>query len=80
MGTLRRLITAPSLKTWDTRLWFGIDLTSAAGKARGYCETLMREGLLCKDTHEQTIRLAPPLCITKDEIDWAADRLRKVLG
>ena len=39
----------------------------------------MREGMLCKDTHKQTMRLAPPLCITKDEIDWALERLRKVL-
>jgi ornithine--oxo-acid transaminase len=39
----------------------------------------MQEGLLCKDTHEQTMRLAPPLCITQPEIDWALERLSKVL-
>lgn len=61
-------------------LWVGIELRTSAGKARPYCEELMREGLLCKDTHEQVIRLAPPLCITKDEIDWAFARLKKVLG
>jgi len=61
-------------------LWIGIDLKPAAGKARAYCEKLMHEGMLCKDTHEQTIRLAPPLCITRDEVDWAMERLRKVLG
>jgi len=60
-------------------LWIGIDLKPAAGKARVYCEKLMTEGMLCKDTHEHTIRLAPPLCITKDEVDWAAERLQKVL-
>ncbi len=61
-------------------LWIGMEFHPAAGKARGYCEKLMHEGMLCKDTHDQTMRLAPPLCITKDEIDWAVERLRKVLA
>jgi len=60
-------------------LWVGIEMKKEAGKARTYCEQLMHEGLLCKDTHEQTMRLAPPLCITKDEVDWALERLIKVL-
>lgn len=57
-------------------LWIGIDLFD---EARPYCEALMAEGLLCKDTHATTIRLAPPLVITKDEIDWAMERLASVL-
>ena len=61
-------------------LWFGIHLHDAAGPARHYCELLRQEGLLCKDTHAQVMRLAPPLVITKDEIDWALERLRKVLS
>ncbi|RME41669.1 MAG: ornithine--oxo-acid transaminase [Planctomycetota bacterium] len=60
-------------------LWVGIEFKVEAGKARDYCEKLLHEGMLCKDTHEQTMRLAPPLCITKDELDWALERLRKVL-
>jgi ornithine--oxo-acid transaminase len=40
----------------------------------------MNDGMLCKDTHEQTIRLAPPLCISKSEVDWAIERLVKALG
>jgi ornithine--oxo-acid transaminase len=60
-------------------LWVGIEFKPEAGKARGYCEQLMELGLLCKDTHAQTMRLAPPLCITKQELDWALERLRKVL-
>ncbi|UCC28864.1 MAG: hypothetical protein JSU86_11755 [Phycisphaerales bacterium] len=44
------------------------------------CEELMREGMLCKDTHEQVMRLAPPLSITRDEIDWALTRLQRVLS
>ncbi len=60
-------------------LWIGIELKREAGVARPYCERLMQEGLLCKDTHEQTIRLAPPLVISKSELDWALERLIKVL-
>jgi ornithine--oxo-acid transaminase len=60
-------------------LWVGIELKKEAGVARPYCEKLMEEGLLCKDTHAQTMRLAPPLCITKQEVDWALERLLKVL-
>jgi ornithine--oxo-acid transaminase len=61
-------------------LWVGIEFHPQAGKARVYCEKLMAMGMLCKDTHEQTMRLAPPLCITKEEIDWAMERLSNVLA
>ena len=57
-------------------LWIAIELT---GMARPYCEALKDEGLLCKETHDHVIRIAPPLTITKDEIDWAFDRIAKVL-
>ncbi len=61
-------------------LWVGIEFHPQAGTARKYCEELMELGVLCKDTHAQTMRLAPPLCITRDELDWALERLRKVLS
>ena len=57
-------------------LWLGIELHCAA---RPYCEALMNEGILCKETHDHVIRIAPPLTITRDEIDWALGRLRNVL-
>jgi ornithine--oxo-acid transaminase len=60
-------------------LWAGIDLTSEAGAARQYCYRLKERGLLCKDTHVQTIRLAPPLVITREELDWALDQIEAVL-
>lgn len=60
-------------------LWIGIELHAAAGGARRFCEALQREGLLCKETHEHVIRVAPPLVITKDEVDWAVERLARVL-
>ncbi|HAH06719.1 MAG TPA: ornithine--oxo-acid transaminase [Elusimicrobia bacterium] len=61
-------------------LLIGIELKPSAGGARRFCEALMKEGMLCKETHEHVIRLAPPLVITKKELDWAFERLRKVLS
>lgn len=57
-------------------LWIGFVLDT---KARPYCERLMVEGILCKETHENIIRFAPPLVITKEEIDWAVERIEKVV-
>jgi ornithine--oxo-acid transaminase len=58
-------------------MWIGIELH---GMARPYCEALMGEGILCKETHDRVIRIAPPLVITRDEIDWAVERIGRVLG
>jgi ornithine--oxo-acid transaminase len=60
-------------------LWAGIELNPDAGKARPYCDELKKHGVLCKDTRAQTIRLAPPLCITQEELDWALERIESVL-
>ena len=60
-------------------LWAGIVLNARAGGARRFCEALMEEGLLCKETHYNVIRLAPPLVITREQIDWAVSRLDRVL-
>ncbi|MGV3466766.1 MAG: ornithine--oxo-acid transaminase [Heyndrickxia sp.] len=48
--------------------------------ARKYCELLKAEGLLCKETHENVIRFAPPLVISKEDLDWAIERIKKVLS
>jgi len=61
-------------------LWAGIDLTDQAGPAKQYCLALQQRGMLCKDTHVRTIRLAPPLVITREQIDWAVDQLAAVLA
>ena len=61
-------------------LWVGIELHEWAGKGKAFCMKLLELGMLCKDTHEQAIRLAPPLVISKDEIDWAFERLEAVLN
>lgn len=57
-------------------LWIGIELHSAA---RPYCEALKEQGLLCKETHDRVIRIAPPLTISREEVDWAVERIRKVI-
>ena len=60
-------------------LLIGVELFPEAGGARGFCERLKTKGLLCKETHENVIRFAPPLIITKEEIDWAMERIEPIL-
>jgi ornithine--oxo-acid transaminase len=60
-------------------LMLAVELEEAAGGARPYVEALRQTGVLAKETHEHTIRLAPPLVITRQEIDWAMDRIEHVL-
>jgi ornithine--oxo-acid transaminase len=57
----------------------GIDIDPGAGTAKDFCKKLKYEGVLCKDTRQQTIRVAPPLVITREEIDVALERFAKVL-
>jgi ornithine--oxo-acid transaminase len=58
-------------------LFIGVELTESA---RAYCEKLKENGLLCKETHETVIRFAPPLVITEEELDWAIERIKRVLS
>jgi ornithine--oxo-acid transaminase len=60
-------------------LMLAVELHPEAGRARRYCEALQRKGILAKDTHQQTIRIAPPLVITSDQVDWALERLAATL-
>jgi ornithine--oxo-acid transaminase len=76
---LDRLKTLRSPELKEVRgigLWIGVELTT---KARPYCEALKKLGVLCKETHERVIRIAPPLVITREEIDWAFERIKKVI-
>jgi len=61
-------------------LMIGVELHKEAGGARPFCEKLMEKGMLCKETHEHVIRLAPPLVIKKEEIDWALEQISNVLS
>ena len=79
LGELQK-IRNPLIKEVRGRgLFVGVELTDEAGGARKYCEQLKNEGLLCKETHENVIRFAPPLTITRQDLDWALERVRKVL-
>ena len=80
---LKQLRAIKTDKVKDIRgrgLWIGIEFKPEAGVAKKYCTALMEAGMLCKDTHAQTMRLAPPLVISKEEIDWALERIEKVLA
>ena len=79
MGRLRA-INSPYIKEIRGKgLLIGIELDPEAGGARRFCEALMARGLLCKETHQHVIRLAPPLIIRKDEADWALEHIEAVL-
>ena len=73
-------LDAPHVKEIRGRgLWIGVELRPEVGGARPFCEALERLGVLCKETHEHVIRIAPPLVITRRELDWALDRIEAVL-
>lgn len=76
-----RGIKSPIIK--DIRgkgLMIGVELIPEAGGARRFCVTLKERGLLCKETHTNVIRFAPPLVIKKEEIDWALEIIQDVLA
>ena len=80
MDGLRR-IDSPHVKEIRGRgLLIGVDIKKQSGPARPYCEKLRDLGILCKETHEQVIRFAPPLIIGTEAIDWILDRVAQVLA
>ena len=75
-----RQISNPRVKQVRGKgLMIGLELDPAAGGARPYCVKLKENGLLCKETHEHIIRFAPPLIITKDQVDWALERIHHAI-
>jgi ornithine--oxo-acid transaminase len=76
LAKLKTLRSADLKEVRGKGLWIGIELKSPA---RPYCEALKREGILCKETHDHVIRIAPPLVIKREEIDWAFERIQKVI-
>ena len=59
-------------------LWIGVELNESEVNAKDLCIMLLNEGLLCKETHKTVIRFAPPLMISKKDLDWAIDKITKV--
>ena len=79
---LRRLraIESPALKAVRGRgLWVGAEIDPKIASAREACERLLAKGVLSKETHQTVVRLAPPLVIAPEELDWALDRFTEVL-
>ena len=75
-GRLERIESDKRAAVLGLGLFIGVDLHIPA---RGFCEALRDRGILCKETHETVIRFAPPLVITKEEIDWAMEHIEQVL-
>ncbi len=61
-------------------LWAGVDIDPSVGTGREVCEALMARGVLAKDTHGSTIRLAPPLVISEEDLSWGLDQLADVVS
>ncbi|HID72134.1 MAG TPA: aminotransferase class III-fold pyridoxal phosphate-dependent enzyme, partial [Thermoplasmata archaeon] len=76
---LRKMRTDKIKEVRGKGLLNAIELLPKAGSARKYCEKMKEFGVLAKDTHDIIIRFAPPLIITKEEIDWAVERIEKAL-
>jgi ornithine--oxo-acid transaminase len=80
IAELRR-IDSPLIREIRGRgLFIGVEIDPSLGTARAVCEALMTRGLLSKETHQTVVRLAPPLVIEKQEIDWAVQQIREVLA
>ena len=78
--TQLRALNSPLVKEVRGKgLLIGVEIKASYGTARPYCEKLMDLGILAKETHHQVIRFAPPLVITRDELEWALERIRQVL-
>jgi ornithine--oxo-acid transaminase len=80
LGKLQTL-RGPTIKAVRGRgLMIAIDVAPEAGTAKDFCKKLVKEGILCKDTRKQTIRIAPPLAIKKEDLDWAFERFERVFS
>jgi ornithine--oxo-acid transaminase len=79
LGRLERIESDHIAQVRGRGLLVGVELKPSAGGARRFAEALKGEGLLCKETHQHVIRFAPPLVITREDLDWALERIEKVL-
>ncbi len=80
MNELKKINSSHVKEIRGRGLIIGIEIKESSGKARPFCEKLMTEGMLCKETHDQVIRICPPLVIDRETADWALARIRKVLS
>ena len=79
VGELNKIDSALIHEIRGAGLFVGVEIDPTKGSAREVCERLMDRGLLSKETHETVVRLAPPLIISREQIDWAITQIREVL-
>lgn len=79
-GRLQRLESPHIQEVRGRGLFVGVELKPEAGGARRFCEALQQRGVLCKETHQNVIRFAPPLVVKKEELDWALEQVKAVLS
>jgi ornithine--oxo-acid transaminase len=77
---LGELVGHGLLEVRGVGLWAGIDIDPTLATGREVCERLAAKGVLAKDTHGSTIRLAPPIVVTSEDLDWAVEQLAAVLA
>jgi ornithine--oxo-acid transaminase len=80
MARLAEVDSPHVLEVRGRGLLIGVQLRPEAGGARRFCEALQGSGILAKETHVDTIRFAPPLVISRNDVDWAMDRIGPVLA
>jgi len=80
MEELRRIPSPHVAEVRGRGLLIGVVIREEAGPARRFCEALMRSGVLAKETHEQVVRFAPPLVVTREDLEQALPRIAEALG
>ena len=80
LNQLRKISSPIILEVRGKGLWIGIEIDAEIISGRELCKRLLTKGILSKETHETVIRFAPPLIITKKEIDWALEIFKKLIS
>ena len=80
MGELRKIDTSSVVEVRGKGLLIGVEIKVEAGTARPFCEALAERGILCKETHDQVVRFAPALTVSKADLQWALPKIAEVLA
>ncbi|HXY19404.1 MAG TPA: ornithine--oxo-acid transaminase [Gemmatimonadales bacterium] len=80
MDELRKIDSSSVVEVRGKGLLIGVEIKVDAGTARPFCEALAERGILCKETHDQVVRFAPPLTVSKADLQWALPRIAEVLA
>ena len=80
LGRLRGMRSNIVKEVRGRGLWVGVEVDPGVVSARAVCDALLADGILTKDTHGTVLRFAPPLTITREEIDWGMERVERVFA